>query len=148
MPVETEPFDAHPSISGPIADQRKLDGSLVRGLAWTGGGKWITQVIAWVATVIVAKLLTPQDYGVVTMGTVYLGLVTYISQFGVDAAIITLRELTEGQIAELNGLSVILGVLGLGLSFVVALQLGWFFGSSQLPAVLVIMSMGYVISSF
>ena len=129
------------------SSRNALDASLVSGVAWTGASKWLTQIVAWASTLIVARILTPNDYGVVTMGTVYLGLITLMSQFGVDAAVVTMRELSEYELAELNGLSVLLGLVGFAISFLVAAPLGRLFGSAQLPAVLIVMSLGFVISS-
>jgi hypothetical protein len=51
-------------------DRATLDRSLVRGVAWTGAIKWVTQIAAWVSTLAVARLLSPEDYGLVGMAAV------------------------------------------------------------------------------
>ena len=126
----------------------QLDGALVRGLAWTAGVKWTTQVVAWASTLIVARLLTPDDYGLVGMATVYMGLANLISEFGVGTTVVTLRDLNEDEIAQLNGLSVLLGICGFVVSCIVAVPLGIFFRASRLPWVVVAVSTTFVISSF
>jgi O-antigen/teichoic acid export membrane protein len=126
----------------------QLDGTLVRGLAWTAGMKWGAQVFSWVSTLIVARLLNPDDYGVVGMATVYLGFANLISEFGVGTTVITLRDLTEEDIAQLNGFSVLLGLAGFVLSCLAAVPLGMFFKSPRLPWVVVAMSTTFIISSF
>jgi O-antigen/teichoic acid export membrane protein len=126
----------------------ELDGALVHGLAWTAGGKWATQVVAWASTLIVARLLSPDDYGLVGMATVYMGLANLITEFGVGTAVVTLRDLNENEIAQLNGLSVLLGVCGFVVSCIAAVPLGIFFRSPRLPWVVVAMSTTFVISSF
>jgi len=131
-----------------LPPSRDLDGTLVRGLAWTGGVKWGAQVFAWASTLIVARLLTPDDYGLVGMATVYLGLVTMISEFGVGTTVLTLRELTEQEIAQLNGFSIILGLIGFTLSCLAAVPVGLFFKSPRLPMVIVAMSTTFIITSF
>jgi len=136
------------TVSKVLSPSRELDGTLVRGLAWTGGVKWSAQVFAWASTLIVARLLTPEDYGLVGMATVYLGLVTMISEFGVGTTVLTLRELTEHEIAQLNGFSIILGVVGFALSCMAAIPAGWFFKSPRLPLVIVAMSTTFLITSF
>ena len=125
-----------------------FDRSLVQGVAWSGAAKWSTQALSWVATIIVARLLTPDDYGLVSMAAVYLGLITLISEFGLGSAVVVLRQLSNEQIAQLNGLSVILGCLGYALSCAGAVPLGHFFLSRKLPLVLVVMSFSFVIMSF
>lgn len=117
-------------------------------MAWTAAVKWATQVVAWGSTLVVARILSPADYGVVTMATVYLGVLTLLSDFGVGSAVVALRDLTDGQIAQLNGLAVLVGIFGFAISCVIARPAGRFFSAPQLPAVLIIMSLSFVISSF
>src|SRR5260370_41786796 len=118
----------------PIRTQHTdLDGTLVRGLAWTVGVKWAAQLIAWASTLIVARLLTPDDYGLVGMATVLLGLANLISEFGVGTTVITLRDLSEHEIAQLNGFAILLGQAAFVLSCLAAVPLGIFFKSPRLP---------------
>jgi PST family polysaccharide transporter len=125
----------------------RFDRSLVHGLAWSGLSKWGTQLLAWASTLIVARILTPEDYGIVSLATVYLGLLGIVSEFGVSTAVVTLRDLTAEQISQLNGFSIILGFLGFSLTAAVAPLWGKFFSSPQLPAVLTIMGTGFILSS-
>ena len=74
---------------------RNLDNVLVRGVAWTAAVKWLTQAVTWGITVLVARLLTPSDYGLVGMATIYIFLFTLFSEFGIGTAVVTLRDLTE-----------------------------------------------------
>jgi PST family polysaccharide transporter len=125
-----------------------LDGTLVHGLAWTAGVKWAAQLVAWASTLIVARLLTPDDYGLVGMATVLLGLANLISEFGVGTTVITLRDLSEHEIAQLNGFAILLGQAAFALSCLAAVPLGIFFKSPRLPWVVVAMSTTFIISSF
>jgi PST family polysaccharide transporter len=89
---------------------RQLDRTLMHGVAWTGAMKWATQVVSWGATLVIARLLTPADYGLLTMATVYLGFIQLVNEFGLGPAIIKHRDLTETQIAGLGSLSVWMGI--------------------------------------
>jgi PST family polysaccharide transporter len=125
-----------------------MDKHLVGGIAWTAGAKWTSQLFSWASTVIVARLLTPSDFGLIGMAAVYMSLVQNFSEFGFGSAVITLRDLTDDQIAQINTFSVFSGVAGFLISFAAAVPLGWFFRAPQLPAVVVVMSIGFVISGF
>jgi len=74
--VREVPLSAAPS-SQPGA--RELDQSLLRGIAWTGGARWATQLLSWASTLVVARLLSPSDYGLVGMAMVYLGFVQLVN---------------------------------------------------------------------
>lgn len=125
-----------------------LDKSLVHGIAWTGGVKWLTQLLAWASTLVVARLLTPADYGLVSMATAYLGLITIASEFGIGTAIVTVRDLSRDQLAQLNTLAIGLGAAGFAASAVVAVPLARFFRSPRLPPVIIVLSLAFLIAAF
>jgi O-antigen/teichoic acid export membrane protein len=130
------------------ATSAELDASLVRGIAWVGAAKWSTQALTWVATLVIARVLSPADYGIFSMAVLYLGLLALVTEFGLGTAIITIRNLSTRQIAQLNTISVILGLAGFVLTCGAAFPLSRFFHSPELPAVLMVMALGFVISSF
>lgn len=136
------------TLPEPVLDTRELDRSLLHGVAWASGAKWTSQVLAWVSMLIVARLLTPEDYGLVGMAWVYLGLITLVSEFSLGSTVITLRDLSEEQVAQLNGLSLLLGVGSFALSCAAAIPLGRFFDAPQLPTVVVAMSVAFLITAF
>ena len=114
------------------ASTDSLDRSLLHGLAWTSAAKWGSQVLAWASTLIVARMLTPEDYGLVGMASIYLGLVTMLSEFGLGATVMALRDLTEEQTAQLHGFAILFGLGGFALSCLMAWPLGAFFHSTEL----------------
>ena len=130
----------------PLEKARPADHAIVRAFAWTGAGRWATQLLTWVTTIIVARILAPSDYGLIGMATVYLGLVALISEFGLGQAVITMREMSGRQVAQLNSLSIVSGALLFGISSLVAAPLGKFFHSPKLPQVVIVMSLSFLVS--
>jgi len=128
------------------ADLKNLDKAFVRGVAWTAAVKWLTQVLTWGITVIVARLLVPSDYGLVGMAAIYVNLLTLLSEFGIGTAVVTLQNLTELQISQLNTLSLLLGFLGFIISAAAAIPLGRFFHAPNLPLVVMVLSGGFIVS--
>src|SRR5262245_16090941 len=43
--------------------------SVIHGLHWTAGGKLMAQLLTWGITIVVMRLLAPDDYGVMAMAT-------------------------------------------------------------------------------
>jgi O-antigen/teichoic acid export membrane protein len=93
----------------PPPSHGSLDLALLRGVAWTAGMKWGTQVLSWASTLIVARLLTPADYGLFGMAMVFQGFLAPIYDVGLSAAVIQRRDLTDEQIARLGGLVLLYG---------------------------------------
>jgi O-antigen/teichoic acid export membrane protein len=139
--------DAHAVKPAPLP-QESLDGSLIRGIAWSGGTKWLAQVVSWASTLIVVRYLSPEDYGLATLATLYMGLVTLLTEFGVGASIVALRDLTKIQIEQLNSISLLLGIVGFMATVLCARPLGYFFSAANLPSAMTILSVVFIISSF
>lgn len=125
-----------------------LDRSLAHAVAWGAAARWASQIVSWASTIVVARLLTPYDYGLVGMAGLYLQLALLISQAGIGDAVIALRDLTRRQIAELNAISLIMGVGLAGLSCAVAPLVARFFSAPPLVAVITVASVGYLINAF
>src|SRR5690606_17194998 len=100
---------ALPATAAPKVEPSRpqLDRALASGLAWTGAMKWAAQGVTWVSTILVARLLSPEDFGLVAFAAVYMGVVSMLSEFGLGTSVVVLRDLTEDQIARLGGFSVL-----------------------------------------
>src|SRR5438876_12407053 len=99
--------------------------------------RWATQVISWASTLIIARLLGPNDYGLVAMAAVYLGFVSLVNEFGLGAAIVTQRDLAEDQIARLGGFALLMGWGFVALSAALAGPLAGFFAESAVRWIIV-----------
>ncbi len=128
--------------------EKDLDRSLVQSIAWTGAARWIAQLLTWAITLGVARILTPEDYGLVGMAALYWGLVAMLNEFGLGASVVILRDLTKQQIAQVNGLAVAFGVLCFALSCASAYPLGMFFEAREVPTILIVLSSTFIITSF
>jgi teichuronic acid exporter len=135
------------SASQQAVDRASLDWSFVRGVAWTGAIKWVTQIGAWLSTFAVARVLMPEDYGLVGMAAVYLGLLTMLSEAGLGTTIIAMRDVAGRRLEQMHTLSSIVGVLGFLISWVVAAPVATFFDVPALRWVLIALSGNFVIMS-
>jgi teichuronic acid exporter len=132
----------------PPTDTRSMDRSFLSSVAWTGAVKWTAQLLTWVTTFAVARLLTPEDYGLVTMAAVFIGLIMLISEAGLSATVVTLRHLSIGQIAQLNTLAAAIGVTTTLIGISAALPLSWFYSSAALPPIVMALSLGLLLNGF
>ena len=133
-------------ISGSASRTKQAEHNMLQAVAWTGAGRWTVQLLTWISTIAVARILTPSDYGLIGMATIYLGVVALISEFGVGQALLTLRELSPQHIAQLNSVSLGVGALLFAVSCGSAHFLGAFFHSPKLPAVIALMSVSFLVT--
>jgi len=128
-------------------EQTGLDHALVRSLAWTGGARWATQVLTWGVTIILARLLTPDDFGIWAYAAVYHGVIMLLSEFGLGASVILIRDLDDDQVAQINGTAVLVSGLAVLLTFAMAYPMGWYYRSANLPAVIFALSGLFMVTS-
>lgn len=69
-------------------DKNAIRKSMVSGFAWQGATKALIQGFSWVATVWVARILDPHDYGIVAVATVFFHVATNVSELGLAAALV------------------------------------------------------------
>ena len=135
------------SKDSPNPASHALDRSVLTGVAWAGAAKYSTQIIAWVSTIFVARILMPSDYGLMVMASVFLSIVMTLSEFGVGSAVVTLRELAPEKLRQLNSLSLLLGLAGTLVTALMAYPLGLFFRAPELPPVVLAVGFTFLISS-
>jgi O-antigen/teichoic acid export membrane protein len=140
-----------PRVDIRVADARRdiraLDRTILRGVSWTGGIKGLTLILTWASTIVVARLLTPADFGLVAMAALYLGLTTMITEFGLGNALVALRDLSDEQICQLHTVALLIGLTSFVISCVAAIPLSRFFGAPALAPVVVVLSITLVLDS-
>ena len=112
-----------------------MDQSLAHSLAWKAGADWLSQILSWSSFLVVVRLLTPADFGIMAMATVLWSYLRYLGEFGIPQTVVTLRDISDDQLAQLNSVALFLGVAGFGLAAILAYPLAAFFKTPQLVLV-------------
>ncbi len=128
--------------------RRGLDQSLIGGLAVSGAARLAVQLLGWTSTLVVARLLNREDYGLVGMGIAYLGLIQLISEFGLGTAVIQEAGMGEEVRASIGGISVAAGVFLCLLSAALATPIARFFGEPAVRNVIIAQSTTFIIAGF
>lgn len=81
--------------------------NLIRGAAWTVGTRTAVKLLGFVNTIVMARLLMPEDYGLVAMAMLVVGLVQTMLEFGAVTALMRKEHLTKDDIDSAWTLKVI-----------------------------------------
>lgn len=73
------------------------------------GSKYFNVIIQLIVTMVLARLLTPEEYGTMAVITVFLGAFSIMSDMGIGAAVVQYRNLSIQDIRSLYGFSIVLG---------------------------------------
>jgi PST family polysaccharide transporter len=138
------------AVTGPdVVAAAPCGRSIVQGVVWTAAAKWSAQLVTWVSTVLIARTLTPADYGVVAMAVVFTDLVASMCELGIGQGVLVFRDLREADLRQLNSLSVLLGLTGALITVLVGATLAVpMFGNPQLPGVFYALSPVFLVSAF
>lgn len=132
---------------GDAAQSGVLKARSIKGGAITLTDQAFSYGVHLAATIILARLLTPEDYGIVAMVTAITGFVNLFRELGLSSATIQSREITHDQLSALFWVNVGLG--GLITLIIAALGpvLAWFYHKPQLSLVTIGISFTSLLSS-
>src|SRR5476651_1307181 len=85
----------------PKIELGELRSHSIRGGVYTLSQNGLTMVMTFVQTVILARLLSPGDFGLVAMVTVFSGFAAMFVDLGLSSATIQRQTITHGQVTGL-----------------------------------------------
>ena len=94
------PFDASGAFH-PVAEHGELRHLAIRGAAATVSAQWVGLAIQIVGTILLARLLTPADFGIVSMVTTFSLLLMSFGSSGFAEAVIQPAEMNRFQASNL-----------------------------------------------
>ena len=92
---------------------------MVAGSLWAVAMRWSMRAIGLVSVVILARLLTPADFGIVAMGFLLMGLIDGFAELGTGMLLLRQREVTRADCDTAWTLGLIQGAL-VGVALVVS----------------------------
>ena len=106
--------------------------------------RWSSQLFSWIATFLVARILPPSSYGLVSMAMIAVGLARLVEDFGLDSILIQDRSIVGDREARLAGFILAIGV-GLCVVFLIlAHPVAVFFGEPQVAQLVSVLSLLFV----
>src|SRR5436190_19678847 len=100
--------------------------------------------ISMAATVVLARLLTPQDYGLVGMVAVVTGFVSIFKDMGLAIATIQKEEINSDQISMLFWVNVGLSIAVMMLTTAIAPGVAWIYGEPRLTLITMGFAAGFM----
>jgi PST family polysaccharide transporter len=96
------------------------------------------------ATAILARLLSPQDYGLIGMAVVFTGFVSMFKDLGLSLATVQRAEINYEQVSTLFWVNVIISVAITIVMILLAPLIAWFYGEPRLALITIVTSVGFI----
>lgn len=135
------------AAAGPSPEPgRGLAASASRGAVVTLGGQGVRVLVQLTGIVVLARLLTPEDYGLIAIVAVIIGFGELFRDFGLSSAAVQAKVLTDGQRDNLFWLNTAIGgvlavVVGAAAPLVAAA-----FDDDRLTLVTIVLSATFVLN--
>lgn len=116
------------------------------GVAWIGAGKGVVQLVGVAVTLVLARLLTPEDFGLVGMVVVVTGFLDVLGDMGFAAALVQRAEVEERHRSSVFWLNVGVGLAFAAALFATAPLVARFYGEPRLLFIVRLLALEFVLS--
>jgi O-antigen/teichoic acid export membrane protein len=131
---ELAPADARPVGS--------IRGSVVKGVFWTVAARGALRGLGLVSTILLARLLMPQDFGLIAMAMVVLGFLDVLFSQGVDTALIQNASATRAHWDTAWTIRVLQGAGMTAVLIVLAPLASRYYGEPRMMTIMPILAIG------
>lgn len=103
-----------------------------KNLIWTGLGQFSVQGLTFLTAAVLARLLSPEDFGLIGMVLVINAFLMILADAGLKTTVIQNQQFTALEHRQLLGLSWIIGISLVGIFIAIAPLVAWFFDEPRL----------------
>lgn len=126
---------------------KELKGKVLSGLFWTFAERIGAQGVSFIISIIIARLLAPNDFGTVTMVIVFINIANIFVSNGLGEALVQKKDSDETDFSTIFICSFSLSIVLYGFLFLIAPYIAAFYNNDQLTAILRVLALKLPISS-
>lgn len=126
----------------------KLGKSMLTGMTWRFFAIYSQAFLNIFVLATLSRLLSPEDFGLMGIVAIFVGLAELLSELGVGPAIIQIKNLTRIHLRVAFTLAVLFGIVMVGILWVVAPLIARFFDNEQVTQVLRAVSLDFFFGGF
>lgn len=117
-------------------------------VSWQALSKISHYGIQGISTIILARLLMPEDFGIVSMALIVTGLAVMFRDLGFGQALVQRPKLRTRHVKSAFWITLTIGIFFYGLMYVIATHLGHYFHDMRMVPVLRLISITFLIGPF
>lgn len=130
--------------ASPVATGRQI----AKGAAWLMGFKLLDKSIGLVSTLVLVRVLTPSDFGLVAMAMAVVALLELMGAFGFDSALIQRQDTARSHFDTAWTFNVIFGACIALFLVAMAVPAAAFYREPRLAQMLPVLAIGAVVGGF
>lgn len=106
--------------------------NVISSLIWKFMERGGVQIVQFVISMVIARILSPNDYGIVAIITVFTSLATVFVQSGIATAIVQRKEVTSLELSSVFYYSICIAALSYGILYFTAPFIAKFYDMPQI----------------
>lgn len=110
--------------------------------------RFVGQLFNWVVTIIVIRILSPEDYGLLAMATVFVSFLLLLGTLGLDVPLVQNKDLTENERRQIFAAVVLANLTIFAGLLLCAPLIAGFFGEPLLSSIVRVMSISFIFEIF
>lgn len=115
---------------------------------WSALDRLGSQAVQFIISIILARLLLPEEFGLIAMLTIFFAVAQSFTDSGFGAALIQKKEISQVDKCSIFYFNILVGFLGSLLVYFVAPAVADFYSQSDLESLMQFLSINILISSF
>ncbi len=119
----------------------------IKGIKWSTFARGTQQLLQLVITAILARLLLPEDFGILSMAVVFTGLIAVFNDFGIGSAVIQKKDLTNDDLSSIFWFNLLIGFIATLITIIISPLVARFYNKHIMIPLLSIMSLGFILES-
>jgi teichuronic acid exporter len=129
---------------GPLAGSAVHNQAIATGVMWQGALRWLSQVLSWTATIVIARRLSAVDYGIAGTATVLVGFLTLVTEGGLGRSLVMRRERDDTVIRQAHAAAIVIGLCAALVMLLAALPLAAFYSEPRVAPVMATLSFALI----
>lgn len=121
-----------------------LKGRSVRGGAATVLAQAVRFALNMGSTMMLARLLTPADFGLVAMVAAFIGFIGLFNDLGLSTATVQRAEITHDQVSTLFWVNVTLSLVLMVVAVALAPAVAWIYGEPRLTSIMLVIAVTFI----
>jgi teichuronic acid exporter len=121
---------------------------VMSALRWSAAARFLGQAVSWAITILVIRLLSPGDYGLMAMAMVLVSFLVLLNTLGLDAVLVQDKTLDEPMRRKVFGVVVVVNFLFFLLLFFGAGTVAGFYREPMLTPIVQVLSLQFLLLIF
>lgn len=128
--------------------EKSLTSKVLAGAGWAVSMRWAIKLLGLVSSAILARILMPEDYGLVAIAMIALGLTQVLFEFGVETALVQNHDATREHFNTAWTMRIIQSLIVTLVLLAFAPYSAGFFDEPRMPLILQLVSLSVFIQGF